>query len=424
MQDSMLRFKGGTVSFTFDEKIDASNIVVETYPLLPTTPKAIVNKKTVSITLPDTALQANTTYKISFGNSIKDIYEGTTYNNLGFTFSTGDALDSLQITGKVIKAKTGDADTSATVILYPTIISDTDITIKKPMYACKVDATGSFVIGNLPNKEFYCYAITDVNKNYKYDYPIEALAFLNTTILPVAKLTPITMRTFYEVPDTSAPRFKNLGNDAPGSKFTINVDTTNATKRTFDITEPITITTQKKLLNWNASRIRLYVDSVLDETGLVSYDSTAKKLKINIDLQQNKLYKLVLLDSFATDTNGVCKGNSYTFRTKSDADYGTLKLNYAMQDSKYTHILQLYMADKKIASQTITDSITTFKMLNPGNYTLKIIHDVNGNGVWDNGKYKTEKLQPELVEKYLGDVVIKANWMNTIDWVQKEKKRQ
>jgi hypothetical protein len=423
MQDSMLRFKGGTVAFTFNEKIDANNISVETYPLMAETPKVVVSKKTVSIILADSALQPNTTYKISFGNSIKDIYEGTTYDNLGFTFSTGDALDSLQITGKVIKAKTGEPDTSTTVILYPVINSDTDITIKKPMYACKVAANGEFVISNLPNKEFYCYAITDANKNYKYDYPTEALAFLSTTILPAVKPVSFTMRTFYEVPDTNVPRFKNMNSDNIGFKFSVNIDTSDNKKRSFDITEPITISSANKLLRWNNSRIRLYVDSVLDETGMVSYDSVAKKIKINIDLQQNKLYKLILLDSFAADTNGAYKGNTYVFRTKTDADYGTLKLNYPMQQNSYAHILQLFVNDKKIASQTITDSITVFKLLNPGNYTLKIIHDVNNNGIWDNGKYKTEKLQPELVEKYRQDVVIKANWINSIDWVQVEKKK-
>jgi Bacterial Ig-like domain len=423
IKDSMLQFTGGTISFEFDEKIDPSNITLETFPLMNPIPKPFVNKKMVSIAIADSLLQPNTTYKINFGNSIKDVYEGMPIDNLGFTFSTGLAIDSLQINGKVLKAKTGEPDSSATIVLYPTIQSDTDIMYKKPLYAAKVNSDGNFTITNLPNKEFYCYAITDANKNYKYDYPTEALAFLSTTIVPAAKPVAFTMRTFYEVPDTNVPKFNNRNSDNPGYKFSVNVDTSDTKKRSYDITEPITIASANKLLRWSSSRIRLYADSVLDETGIVSYDSIAKKIKIKIDLQQNKLYKLVLLDSFAADTNGVYKGNTYVFRTKTDADYGTLKLNYPIQQNSYAHILQLFVNDKKIASQTITDSITVFKLLNPGNYTLKIIHDVNGNGVWDNGKYKTEKLQPELVEKYRQDVVIKANWINSIDWVQAEKKK-
>ncbi len=60
-----------------------------------TAPKITVNKKTVSINIPDSLLEANTTYQLKFGNSIKDIYEGTAYKDLSLTFSTGNNIDTL-----------------------------------------------------------------------------------------------------------------------------------------------------------------------------------------------------------------------------------------------------------------------------------------------------------------------------------------
>ena len=423
--DSSLRFKGGKVSFEFDEKIDANNIVVETFPIMRSKPKVVVNKKTLTLILPDSLLEENTTYKISLGNSIKDIYEGNPYNSLSFTFSTGDVLDTMMLSGNVWKANSGDADTNAWVMLYKKIESDSDISKQKPLYASKVDAMGAFSFSNLPNKEFYLYAVGDANKNLKYDYPLESIAYLSTSVLPVNNLNAkIFMHSFLEVADTTisksvADRWKK--NVFKG--FTTNIDTTDIKKRSFDITQPITITAGNKIIDWNKSKIRFYADDVLDETGFVVADSITNKIKINTEMAQDAIYKLVLLDSFATDTSGEYKGNTYTFRTKKESDYGTLKLKYATADASYNHIMQLWQNGNMIATQIIKDSVVNFKLLNPGNYVIRILHDKNNNGVWDNGNYYSEKMQPEIVEKYASEIVIKANWLNTIDWNIVEKNK-
>lgn len=163
LADSTLNFKGGVIKFNFDENIEARGITVETFPLVNSLPKLSVHKKTLSINIPDSLLEANTTYKINLGNSVKDIYEGTAFENLSFTFSTGNSLDSLILQGVVTDAATGKADTGAHVLLYSKILSDTDITYKRPLYVTKTNAIGSFTFSNLPNKEFYIYAV----KNFK-----------------------------------------------------------------------------------------------------------------------------------------------------------------------------------------------------------------------------------------------------------------
>ena len=50
-----------------------------------------------------------------------------------------------------------------------------------------------------------------------------------------------------------------------------------------------------------------------------------------------------------------------------------------------------------------------FEFLKPGKYKVKIIHDRNGNGKWDTGKYILG-LQPEKVEYLEGEQEIRANW--------------
>ncbi|MBE0655421.1 MAG: DUF2141 domain-containing protein, partial [Bacteroidales bacterium] len=50
-----------------------------------------------------------------------------------------------------------------------------------------------------------------------------------------------------------------------------------------------------------------------------------------------------------------------------------------------------------------------FEFLKPGKYKVKIIHDRNGNGKWDTGKYILG-IQPEKVEYLEGEQEIRANW--------------
>ena len=51
----------------------------------------------------------------------------------------------------------------------------------------------------------------------------------------------------------------------------------------------------------------------------------------------------------------------------------------------------------------------TFSYLHPQEYKIKFIHDLNGNGKWDTGKY-IEKLQPEKVEFLSEEITVRSNW--------------
>ncbi len=421
VKDSMLRFTGGTVSFAFDEKIESNTIVVETFPLLTQKPKVVVNKKVLSIILPDTLLQKNTTYKISLGTSVKDIYEGNMAQSIDFTFSTGDALDTLSIAGIVKKAATGQPDTGATVLLYPIVESDSDVSIKLPMYAAHVASNGAFVFTNLPPREFFVYAISDGNKNNKYDVGIENIAYLENSILPISKPVPagIILRTFSEANGTAnIKKIVDRMQGLPFSGFTINVDSSNSKLRSFDVTKPITIQSNFKLANLQKNKIRLYTeDSVLDETGVLVWDSIKNTIVLNADLQEDAVYRIELQDSFAIDTTAFLKGKTFVFRTKKKEDFGTLTIacaeNFVNDKNNYWILSQ---NDKTIAKQMITSTATTFGMLLPGNYTLQIFTDDNANGKWDTGKYYGAKKQPEAINQYVGEIIIKGNWVNKIEF--------
>lgn len=57
----------------------------------------------------------------------------------------------------------------------------------------------------------------------------------------------------------------------------------------------------------------------------------------------------------------------------------------------------------------------SFERLSPGTYSMRVIYDLNNNGVWDTGNFK-DKEQPEPVEIYKNSIQIRSNWDLELIW--------
>jgi hypothetical protein len=413
--DSSLNFRSGKVKFEFDEAIDASKVKVTSTPFIKGMPKITSTKRGFEIQLVDSMLEPNTTYRLNFGNSVVDITEGNAAEDLSYCFSTGTTIDTLMISGVVKNAQTDLPDTSAYVLLYAQIENDSDIVTRKPLYASKVSSVGVFNIYNLPAREYYIYALGDKNANFLYDNPAERIAFMPTTVLPLPNAkSPLTLRSFSTIKDTTSSTAVARKNAQ--QRISFNIDTTDVKKRSFDITQPIKIGFAKQLKYIDLSKVRLYTaDGVLDETGIAKYDTAANTISINMDFNKDALYKLQLLDSFAVDSTSFA-AMTLNFRTKSNADYGKLKINFSDSIDTKNKILNLIQNGTTVATQFVQGNKVVFNMLAPGNYQLSLLHDDNANGKWDNGQYFNGKIQPEIVSRKTADVIIKANWDNEISF--------
>ena len=94
-------------------------------------------------------------------------------------------------------------------------------------------------------------------------------------------------------------------------------------------------------------------------------------------------------------------------------DHVTLDSNNAEEPpAKKCKVL---LNDKVIQRKNMIDTVSTFTLLNPGNYQVRILHDENGNGIWDTGSLFPTKIQPEIAEFFQNEITIKANWENKID---------
>ena len=141
--DSSKNFSANHITLTFDEFINLDNphenLLIS--PVPKTEPVVEAKLRTVVVRLKDT-LEPNTTYTLNFGNAIKDVNEGNPARNFTYIFSTGDTFDSLTLSGKVILAETGRADSTLAVILHKNG-DDSAIVNEKPRYATHLDSSGT-----------------------------------------------------------------------------------------------------------------------------------------------------------------------------------------------------------------------------------------------------------------------------------------
>lgn len=170
-------FKDREFKLTFNELVDASSINSELFIVPdPGSPyETKVKNNTVTLKF-DKPLAENTTYTLNFRNGIKDLTEKNPARNLKLVISTGDQLDSLQLSGTVNDLFTKEPKLDVTVGLYP---ADTlPFAKKKPLYFVKTDSSGKFMLENLKNNKYFLLAFTDKNNNLRFDQKEEYLGFL------------------------------------------------------------------------------------------------------------------------------------------------------------------------------------------------------------------------------------------------------
>lgn len=164
----------------FDEnvKIERQQEKVTISPPQRGAPKLDATNHVVTITLAD-ELHPNTTYVIDFSDAIVDGNEGNALENFVYAFSTGARIDSSQIEGLVIDARTLEVVEGVTVGAYRGTI-DT-LTFRKRAFdnATKTRPDGRFIMKYLADTSFAVFALGDMDHSYTLSQSTEALGFLD-----------------------------------------------------------------------------------------------------------------------------------------------------------------------------------------------------------------------------------------------------
>jgi hypothetical protein len=115
--------------------------------------------------------------------------------------------------------------------------------------------------------------------------------------------------------------------------------------------------------------------------------------------KEKSTYSLLIPSGRLTDIFGA-KNDSIKvqFNTMEERDYGNLIIDAKITTTTGQWLFQLMNEKDAVISQIIANKSdkVTFGPLSPGKYFMKIIYDVNSNGVWDTGSY-LKHIQPEKV---------------------------
>lgn len=172
----------------FDEMVKIDNAmekVVISPPQIEQPEIEAVGKK-VTITLLD-SLKPNTTYTIDFADAIVDNNEGNPYGDYAFTFSTGERVDTFQMSGNVLDASNLEPIKGMLVGLYKVSddaegdsiheLPDSIFHTTPFERISRTDSRGHFVVKGLAPGCYRAFALKDQNQNYIYDQRAEKVAF-------------------------------------------------------------------------------------------------------------------------------------------------------------------------------------------------------------------------------------------------------
>src|SRR5258705_9198165 len=175
-------FNSKNIAITFDEYIALQNLNEQLVisPPLSSMPDVRVKNKTVLIHFDDT-LKENKTYTFNFGNSIKDNAEGNALENFQYVFSTGAAVDTEQVNGKVLNAFTMEPEKGVLVMLYDTQ-TDSLPYLDKPSYFSRTKEDGTFLIKNISHGSYKLFALKETNNNYLFDSRDESIAYADSVV--------------------------------------------------------------------------------------------------------------------------------------------------------------------------------------------------------------------------------------------------
>ena len=177
-------FTGRKIEIIFDELIQiekpSENVIIT--PPQQNLPVIRASGKKVIVELNDT-LVADVTYTIDFTNSISDNNEKNVLENFSFAFSTGDIIDSLEVSGYVLNASNLEPMPGILVGLHRDL-ADSAFTTTPFFRTSKTNDKGQFTIRNIAEGTYHIYALNDVNRDYLFDQPGEDIAFLDSVIIP------------------------------------------------------------------------------------------------------------------------------------------------------------------------------------------------------------------------------------------------
>lgn len=180
---NQLNFKGEKVEIEFNEYIQLKDHMkkVVVSPAQKSMPIIRSLGRKVTVELRDTLLP-NTTYCIDFADCIQDNNEGNPIDGFAIAFSTGDTIDSLQVSGMMLRARDLEPMQSVIVGLQENL-ADSAFSKLPLSRIARTNEYGQFTIRNLKPGSYNVFGLNDMDGNYTYSRS-EDMAFLGKVVVP------------------------------------------------------------------------------------------------------------------------------------------------------------------------------------------------------------------------------------------------
>lgn len=168
------------ISILFDEFIKMENanekVVVSPPQIEPANIRAVGKK--IKIDLYDT-LQANTTYTIDFSDAIMDNNEGNPMGQYTYSFSTGNEIDTMEVSGTILNAENLEPIKGILVGLYPadTAFNDTILRTTPFKRVSRTNGSGRFTIKGVKSGKYHVLALDDKDGDLLFSQKSEMVAF-------------------------------------------------------------------------------------------------------------------------------------------------------------------------------------------------------------------------------------------------------
>ena len=176
--------KQSNISLLFDEyiKIDNATEKIVISPPQLEQPEIRASGRKIYVELKD-SLIPNTTYTIDFSDAILDNNESNPMGSYAFVFSTGDNIDTLEVSGKVLNAEDLEPVKGILVGLHSNLV-DSAFSTSPLEKIGRTDGAGKFTIKGVAPGKYRIYALKDAESDYEFHQKSEDIAFSEEIIVP------------------------------------------------------------------------------------------------------------------------------------------------------------------------------------------------------------------------------------------------
>lgn len=187
------------VQILFDEYIKlekaSEKVVISPPQIEPANVRA--DGKRVKVDFYD-SLRANTTYTIDFSDAIEDNNEGNPMGQYTFSFSTGDVIDTMQVSGRVLNAADLEPIKGIMVGLYPadSTWNDTLFRTRPFLRVSRTNGEGRFTIKGVKNGAYRVRALEDKDGDFVFSQKNERVAF-DTAVYVTGSFPDVRMDTVW-----------------------------------------------------------------------------------------------------------------------------------------------------------------------------------------------------------------------------------